>query len=166
MDLVQLWRGIYEEAVQLADVVEQLPDDCECGDGDGHLAGACPCCGGRARESAPGQATRDCHGMLARLRADLAMLSEDLAATGAPLEAAALAGLRFELRRGVFLAAADVQRVADAFRRTTEAVAGFQRECVVSRMQAVKRACAELRDDCARVDTDLREGFGLSRGRG
>lgn len=159
MDLVEQWRSIHQEAGHLAEAVEQLPDHCECGDADAHLAGACRCCGGVARGGAAGQATSDCHAMIARLGADIAILSEDLAAAGAVLDGAAPAVLRFELRRGVYLAASDLQRVIDAFRRAAEAVAGFRRECVVSRMKAVKRGCAELLDHCARVDAGLRQGL-------
>jgi hypothetical protein len=155
MDLLRLWRTVYQEAVQLVEAVEQLPDECECRDADAHLAGRCPCCGLRDRPGSQGRPRKDCHGILARLRADLAMLTQDLSVAGPSLEAAALEGQRFELRREVFLAASGLQGVVESFGRATDAVAGFRRECTVSRMQAVKRACAGLRDHCERVNVEL-----------
>lgn len=155
MDLLQLWRTVYQEAVQLAEVVEQLPDECECGDADAHLAGRCPCCGLPDRRGDHARPRKDCQEMLARLRADLMMLTQDLSAAGPLLEAAALERQRFELRREVFLAASGLHRIVESFGRARDAVAGFRHECTVSRMQAVKRACAELREHCERVNAEL-----------
>jgi hypothetical protein len=100
---------------------------------------------------------------MARLRADLAMLSEDFAVAGPPLEASALEQKRFELRRDVFLAASDLQQILEAFKRVTESVAGFRRDCTLSRMRAVKRCSAELRDHCERVNAEL-VGAGATAG--
>ena len=155
MDLLQLWRTIHQEAIRLAEAVEELPDECECGDADAHLAGRCPCCGLPDRGGDHARPRKDCHAILARLRADLTMLTQDLSAAGPLLEAAALERQRFELRREVFLAASDLHRVAESFGRASDAVAGFRRECTVSRMRAVKRGCAELREHCDRVDAEL-----------
>lgn len=155
IDPLQLWRTVYQEAVQLAEAVEQLPDECECGDADAHLAGRCPRCGEPDREGDHARPRKDCREILARLRADLAMLTEDLSTAGPPLEAAALERQRFELRREVFLAASDLHRIVESFGRASDAVAGFRRECTVSRMQAVKRACAALRDHCERINAEL-----------
>lgn len=157
MDLLWLWRNIYQEAAELAEAVGHLPDQCECGHADAHLSGRCPCCGEPERGSDPARRPKDCREILGRLTADLMMLSGDLAAAGPSLEVAALERQRLELRRGVFLAASSLQQVVDAFRRTTEAVAGFRRACAVSRMQAVKRGCAELRDHCERVNAELQQ---------
>jgi hypothetical protein len=83
------------------------------------------------------------------------MLSEDLALAGPPTEAAALEKQRFELRRGVFLAASDLHRIADTFKRVTDSVAGFRIDCAVSRMRAIKRHCAELRKHCESVNAEM-----------
>ena len=155
MDLLQLWRTVYQEAVQLAEAVEQLPDECECGDADVHLAGRCPCCGLPDRQGGHARPRKDCHEILALLRADLGMLTQDLSAAGPSLEAAAFEGQRFALRREVVLAASGLHRIVESFGRASDAVAGFRRECTVSRMQAVKRGCAELRDHCERVNAEL-----------
>ena len=155
MDLLQLWRAVYEEAAQLAEAVEELPDECECGDASAHLARGCPCCGSLDREGGHARPRKDCQEILARLGADLTILTQDLAAAGPALEAAALERRRFELRREVFLAASGLHRVVDSFGRASDAVAGFRRACTVSRLRAVKRGCAELRDHCERVNTEL-----------
>ena len=155
MDLMELWRTVYQEAVQLAEEIGQLPDACECGDADAHLAGRCPCCGSPGRQGGHARPRKDCHEILARLRADLTMLTQDLSAAGPPLEAAALQGQQFELRREVFRAASGLHRIVESFGRASDAVAGFRRDCTVSRMRAVKRGCAELRDHCERVNAEL-----------
>ncbi|HWP43899.1 MAG TPA: hypothetical protein VNO14_11725, partial [Blastocatellia bacterium] len=79
----------------------------------------------------------------------------DFAIAGPPPEASALEQRRFELRRGVFLAASDLQQILEAFKRVTESVAGFRRDCALSRMRAVKRCSAELRDHCERVNAEM-----------
>lgn len=155
MELSQLWQNIYKETVQLADTVGRLPDACECGDGDAHLEGRCPCCDSHEPAGERHGHAENCNSLLARLHADLTMLSEDLALGGPPLEAFALERQRFELRRGVFLAANDLQQIVESFKRVSESVAGFRRDCAVSRMRAVKRHCAELREHCERVNADL-----------
>lgn len=155
MDLLQLWQSIYQETVQLGEIVEQLPDGCESGDADAHLEGRCRCCDRHERTGEPARAGKNCNEILARLRADLAMLNEDFAIVGPPLEASALEKQRFELRRGVFLAASDLQQILEAFKRASESVAGFRRDCSLSRMQVVKRYSAELRDHCRRVNAEM-----------
>lgn len=111
MDLLQLWQTIHREAAELAETVGRLPDHCECGHADSHLEGRCRCC--NAHEDEPHAGGVSCAALLNRLQADLAMLSEDLALAGPPTEAAALEKQRFELRRGVFLAAELIERVEE-----------------------------------------------------
>ena len=155
MDLFQLWRTVYEEAARLAEAVGELPDECGCGDADAHLAAGCPCCGSLHRRGGDAAPREDCREILARLGADLTILTQDLSVAGPRLEAAALEKQRFELRREVFLAASGLHQVVESFGRVSAAVAGFQRACTVSRLRAVKRGCAELRDHCERVNTEL-----------
>jgi hypothetical protein len=162
MDLTQLWQSISEETVELAAAVERLPDKCECGDADAHLEGRCPCCSAHGQAGGRRASGVNCNVVLARLQADLSMLSEDLALAGPPTEVAALEKQRFELRRGVFLAASDLQRTVEAFNQVNESVAGFRIDCAVSRMRAIKRHSAELREHCEQVNADLRQQLLLS----
>jgi hypothetical protein len=155
MDLIQLWQSINTEATHLAETVERLPDACDCHDADAHLAGRCACCTKNEGSVGFNQEAESCDEILARLRADLTMLSEDLALAGPPMDAAALEKGRFELRRGVFLAGNDLQQILAAFKRLTESVAGFRRDCALSRLQAVKRYCKEFRDHCERVNAEM-----------
>jgi hypothetical protein len=157
MDLLQLWRNIGQEASDLATAVERLPDECECGDADAHLGGRCACCGGHSRG---GQSIDDpnCLEIISRLRTDLTVLGQDLSVAGPALGASALENQRLELRRGIFLAAADLEAILESFKRLTESVAGFRRDCTITRMRAVKRRCVELRDHCNRVNAELLEG--------
>ena len=77
MDLLQLWQSICVEAGNLAAGIEQLPDLCESGDADAHLSGRCSHCGNHM--PAGNAANRlDCLEILSRLRADLAMLNQDM----------------------------------------------------------------------------------------
>ncbi|HSF23501.1 MAG TPA: hypothetical protein VLE20_04680 [Blastocatellia bacterium] len=155
MELLQLWQSVYQEAVQLADFVERLPDACGCGDADAHLDGRCRCCSGHEQTGEHHGGGENCTAVLTRLRADLTMLSRDFAIAGPPMEGSALEEQRFELRRGVFLAANDLQQILEAFKRVTESVAGFRSDCAIPRMRAVKRNCAELRKHCERVNADM-----------
>ena len=154
MDLLQLWQNIGQEASDLATAVERLPDECECGDADAHLGGRCACCGGHTRggRSIDGP---NCLEIISRLRTDLTVLGQDLSVAGPALGASALETQRLELRRGIFLAAADLEAILESFKRLTESVAGFRRDCTITRMRAVKRRCIELRDHCQRVNAEL-----------
>jgi hypothetical protein len=157
MDLTQLWQSISEETIELAAAVERLADKCECGDADAHLEGRCQCCSAHGQAGGRPASGVNCNELLARLQADLSMLSEDLALAGPPTEAAALEKQRYEVRRGVFLAASDLQQTVEAFKKVSESVAGFRIDCTVSRMRAIKRHSAELREHCAQVNTELQE---------
>lgn len=157
MDLTQLWQSISEETAELAAAVERLPDKCECGDADAHLEGRCLCCRSHGQAGGHPATGVNCSVVLARLQADLSILSEDLALAGPPTEAAALEKQRYEIRRGVFLAASDLQRTVEAFTKVSESVAGFRIDCTVSRMRDIKRHSAELREHCARVNRELQE---------
>lgn len=154
MDLLQLWQNIGLEARDLATAVERLPDECECGDADAHLGGRCACCGGHTHGGYAAE-SQDCVVIISRLRADLAALGQDLSIAGPALGASAVETRRLELRRGIFLAAADLEAILESFKRVTESVAGFRRECTITRMRAVKRRCIELREHCDRVNAEL-----------
>ena len=154
MDLLQLWQNIGQEASDLATAIERLPDECECGDADAHLGGTCACCGGHKR-AGPSPEGQNCLEIISRLRADLTALGQDLSVAGPALGASAVESGRLELRRGIFLAARDLEAILEAFKRLEESVAGFRRECTISRMRAVKRRCVELRDHCQRVNAAL-----------
>jgi hypothetical protein len=156
MELLQLWQSIYLETGQLADYVERLPDACECGDADAHLEGRCACCKGHGQAGEHHGVHLNCLEILARLRADLTMLCKDFSLMAEPMAGAALAGKRFELRRTVFLASSDLERLVEAFERAAAAVAGFRRTCAIADMRRVKRHCAELRERCEQVNTELR----------
>lgn len=157
MELLQLWQSIYLETGQLADCVEGLPDGCECGDADAHLEGRCACCKGHDRADEHHGRHLNCQDILARLRADLTMLCKDFPMIAEPIAGAALVRQRFELRRGVFLAAGDLEQMLEAFERVTGAVAGFRHTCAIADMRRVKRHCAELREHCERVNAELQE---------
>lgn len=40
------WRDIADDTERLVRGLRALPADCACGDGQAHLRGTCPCCGG------------------------------------------------------------------------------------------------------------------------
>ena len=153
IDLLQLWNRVYQEAVQLSDAIEGLPDACECGDADAHLEGRCRCCNGHER--AEGRKGENCAAVLARLQADLAMLSKDFTLIAAPVEAGGFVGKHMELRRGVFLAANDLQQILEAFERISKSAVGFRRTCSIADMLRIKRCCIELREHCERVNSEL-----------
>lgn len=153
MDMFQLWQCIYQEAVQLAETVERLPDECECGDADAHLGGRC--CSREGQKGGRENGETNCNEILARLRADLMMLSKDFLSVAPPMEEMAFVENKLEMRRGIFLAADDLQQTLQAFDRVTGAVAGFHRNCAATEMRGVKRRCAEFRQHCERINTEL-----------
>lgn len=154
MELLELWQNIHQEASDLATAVERLPDECACGNADDHLRGRCACCGGHVLSAHPAQG-QDCVQAIGRLRADLTALGQDLSIAGPALGASALKTQRLELRRGIFLAASELEAILESFNRLTDSVVGFRRECTITRMRAVKRRCGELREHCNRVNSEL-----------
>ncbi|MEW6211360.1 MAG: hypothetical protein AB1631_23545, partial [Acidobacteriota bacterium] len=108
----------------------------------------------------------NCNEILARLRADLMMLSMDFSTVGPPIEGMALVENKLELRRGVFLAANDLQQTLQAFDRVTGAVAGFHRSCGVAEMRGVKRHCAEFLQHCERINAELSAQQNISQDAG
>jgi len=155
MNLLQQWHDIYQEAVQLSETIERLPDECECGDAEAHLEERCHCCGGHGRAREPHGHGETCTVLLSRLRADLAMLCADFSRVVGPVEAATLGTHRLELRQGIFLASSDLQQIVEALEQVNESVAGFRRTCAVSEMRRVKRHSATLREHCNRLDAEL-----------
>lgn len=155
IDLLSLWQRVCSEAAQLSDAIEPLPDECECGDGDAHLEGRCRCCGGHERASEARRGGESCSSILARLRADLTMLVRDFSSLTGPLEIAAMTRQSTELRRGVFLAASDLQQISEIFERLDHAVMGFRRTCAVPDLKRVKLHSSELRERFDRISADL-----------
>ena len=157
MDLLQQWRNIYQEAIHLAEEVEGLPDECPCGDADAHLEGRCLCCERHERKSGPHAHHENCVAVLARMRADLAMLCEDFMGIAGPMKAVALDAQKLELRRDIFLTANDLQQIAQALERMGEAFVGFRQSCALTEMRSVKRSSAELREHCHQLNIALGE---------
>lgn len=154
MELLKLWQNIHQEASNLATAIERLPDECECGDADAHLGGRCPCCRGHMTGGNPADG-QNCLSIITTLRADVSALGQDLSIAGPALGASALQRQQQELRRGLFLAAGELEAILEAFKRVTESVVGFRQECTISRMRAVKRRCIEFRAHCDRVNAEL-----------
>ncbi|MCI0606504.1 hypothetical protein L0156_26265 [bacterium] len=77
INFLDLWLEIYQEAIQLCDAINKLPDHCECGDADAHLEGRCPCCREHTSSTGDYAHTEDCTVLLTRLRADLTILCHE-----------------------------------------------------------------------------------------
>lgn len=158
VDLMQLWRNVYQEVISLAEQIEHLPDECPCGDADAHLNGHCQCCGAHPQAIRSEVHSQSCTDLLACLRADLALLCEDYMRVAGPMKAVALQTRWAALRREVLLTADDLQKIAAALERVDHAVLGFRRSCAVSEMRSLKRACAELRMHCEALNRELAGG--------
>lgn len=150
-DLLQLWCEIYQEAIHLCEAIEALPDQCECGDAEAHLEGRCRCCGKDKPAHGHGE---NCSAILTRLRADLSIFCQDFAAISVPM-AAGVGPERLELRRGIFLAAGDLQQIVKGVERVNDAVVGFRRTCDLSELRGLKRHGSELREHLNQVQIKL-----------
>ncbi|MCI0614741.1 hypothetical protein L0244_17260 [bacterium] len=140
-DISQLWSEIYREAIQLCDSIDRLPDQCECGDAKAHLEGRCRCCG--KDQVAHGQA-ENCTTILTRLLADLSIFCQHFGAIVMPIEMTV--GTEYmELRRGIFLTAAELQQIVKAVERVNQSVIGFRRTCDLSELRGLKTHSNELR---------------------
>lgn len=140
-DFSELWSDIYQEAIQLCDSIELLPDQCACGDADAHLEGRCRCCGQNEPVHGHGE---NCNTILERLRADLSMLCGDFSIIATPI-GTALGPQYIELRRGIYLAAADLHQILKSVEQVSEAIAGFRRTCDLTELRGAKHHTAELR---------------------
>lgn len=150
-DFLKVWLEIYQEAIQLCEVIEQLPEQCECGDAEAHLEGRCPCCSKDHAQHGHGE---NCSAILTRLRADLSLFCQDFAAVSAPMSAG-VGTERLELRRGIFLAASDLQQIVKGITRLNEAVVGFRRTCDLAELRGLKRHSADLRGHLNQVQIKL-----------
>ena len=74
-----------------------------------------------------------------------------------PLEEAAHRKGLEDVRRGVFLAAEDLERIGVELERVGEAVLGFRRSCAISELRRAKRHAAVLLAHCERVNANLIE---------
>lgn len=158
VDLMQQWQNVYQEAISLVEEIENLPDECPCGDADAHLNGHCQCCGTHPQASQSKVHSQSCTDLLACLRADLAVLCEDFMRVAGPMKVVALQTCWVALRREVVLTADDLQKIAGAFERVDQAAVGFRRSCAVSEMRSLKRACVELRVHCEALNRELAGG--------
>jgi hypothetical protein len=158
VDLLQQWQNVYQEAISLVEEIENLPDECPCGDADAHLNHRCPCCGTHTQASHGRNHSQSCTELLVGLRADFALLCEDFTRTAGPMRAVALGTRWTALRRDVVFTADDLQKIAGALERVDHAVLGFRRSCAVSEMRSLKRACAELRVHCEALNRELAGG--------
>ena len=69
------WRDVMDDIRMLCRSLAGLPDSCQCGNGEGHLNGTCPCCHTVTRERVP--SCGDCEAQLARLRPAIDLLGVD-----------------------------------------------------------------------------------------
>ena len=148
--LLQAWRLIFQEGIQLCDGINQVPDACACKDADQHLDGQCDC---KPRQSQPGDGpgeAESCSVILARLRADLTLFSQDFGNLAVPLANPAESGL--ELRRDVFFTITDLQRIMDAVERLDKAVVGFRRTCDLLQLHRLKQRGVELREHLTQLN--------------
>ena len=155
MQLLELWREIHAQAVQLSDAMARVPDECECGDPDAHLEGRCSCCTSHAAAAKPASTGESCLVIMDRLRADLNMLTKDFSMIAGTLDAAALGSQRLELRRGLFLTGADLQNLVATFEKVSQSVAGFRRNCTLSELRRAKRYSVALREHCDKLNAEL-----------
>ena len=158
VDLMQQWQNVYKEAISLVEEIENLPDECPCGDADAHLNRRCLCCGNHSQANQPQDHSRRCTDLLVCLRADLALLCEDFMRVADPMKAVAFQTRWAALRRDVLFTADDLQKIAGALERVDHAVVGFRRSCAISEMRSLKRACAELRMHCEALNRELAGG--------
>jgi hypothetical protein len=155
MNLLQQWRDLYEEVIQFSETIARLPEECECGNAEAHLEERCPCCHGHTRASEPQGHGERCSDVIERLHADLALLCEDFKRTAGPLEKVPRGESGPDVRRGVLVAASDLEKILQALGRVGEAVVGFLRTCSVSDMRHVKRHSAALRAHCDQINAGL-----------
>jgi hypothetical protein len=158
MNIADGWRDIHERAVRLCETIAQLPDECPCGDPDAHLEGRCPCCGGHSQQHIGSGHHVGCSELLTNLRADFMLFLHDFKATAGPLEVEVPDEVRPEIRRGIFLAAVDLDHVLLKLNGIDEAVVGFRRTCAVSDMKRIKRQAVSLREHFERLDRNVKGG--------
>jgi len=155
MDPLRQWRDVYEEVIEFSGSLERLPEKCECGDAEAHLGGRCRCCHGHVPGSRHGPGGKACGERIARLRADLALLCEDFKRAAGAVQKEAPGPPQAEVRRGVLLAAGDLERIIADLALAGEAVVGFRKTCSASEMKQIKIHCAALREHCERIQRTL-----------
>jgi hypothetical protein len=69
------WRDVMDDIKMLCRNLAALPDGCQCGNGEGHLKGTCPCCHTVALDRVP--SCGDCDAELAGLRPAIDLLGVD-----------------------------------------------------------------------------------------
>jgi len=148
--LLQAWRLIFQEGIQLCDGISKVPDSCACKDPDQHLNAQCDCVPDQMQSGDGHSQTESCSDILARLRADLTLFSQDFGSIAVPLANPAESGL--ELRRDVFFTITDLQRITDAVERLDKAVVGFRRTCDLLQLQRLKQRGVELRDHLTQLN--------------
>jgi hypothetical protein len=77
MSLFHKFQDVYFDVIQLADTLEQIPETCDCGDADAHLAGQCNCVAGGTLKPPEG-VEQGCLYHLEKLWQKLHWLNEDL----------------------------------------------------------------------------------------
>ena len=143
------WRDIYEDIRVLHRSLADLPDECACGDGAGHLNGTCQCCGGVARHRVPPCGT--CDEQLARLRPAIDALGVDISRFF-PFVAAVLARHDREAAERARTIAAAAAALTASFNTLLLAAGKFRMNCRVSHVHALKQAGAALLADAASLD--------------
>jgi hypothetical protein len=150
---------VCDEVTALCDTLERIPENCECGDAQAHLEGACRCCHGHVAESAGSSGQPRCGERIAQLRADLALLCEDFTKAAGPVQKGATGGQGLEIRRELIMAAGDLGRILTALEDLDRAVVGFRRSCSAADMKQVKRQSTSLLARCKKVDAELARGL-------
>lgn len=146
------WRDVYEDIRVLCRTLAELPDDCVCGDKEGHMNGTCPCCGNTADYRVPACGT--CGEQLARLRADIDLMTVDVSRffpfvrdfLGRHDAAAAGSAGQIQAKAADFIA---------SFDRLVLAEGVFRKDCRLSHVHVLKDAAAALLAEAAALDRVL-----------
>ena len=149
------WRDLYEEVIHLCDSLESVPEECECGNAETHLEGACRCCHGHTAGSPASPDQPHCGERIARLRADLTLLCEDFQGVAGLVQKGARIAGPLAARRDLLLVAGDLGRILATLEDLDRAVAGFRRSCAIADMKQVKRQGAALLARCKKFGEDL-----------
>jgi hypothetical protein len=141
------WLDVVDDLTELCHSLSELPDICECGNGQAHLQGRCPCCHRVTHDRIPD--CEDCDAQLARLRPAIDLLAVDTMRFFPALKEMLARAAPADVSSRATDLEGHIARLIRTFDALVVAADVFRADCRSSHLAVLKQLAASLKRECS-----------------
>ena len=140
------WRDVVDDVTELCRSLSDLPDICECGNGEAHLRGQCPCCHRVTHDRVPD--CEDCDAQLARLRPAIDLLTVDTLRFLTAVKELLARATPVHISNGASDVEMHIAQLIRTFGALVAASDQFRIDCRSSHLGVLKELATSLKREC------------------